>query len=41
VNAAPAPGGGFDLLAVVLTSAAEADALRLAGGDGAHLQLCR
>jgi folate-binding protein YgfZ len=41
VNAAPAPGGGFDLLAVLLTSAAEAGALRLASRDGPPLHLCR
>jgi len=41
VNAAPAPGGGFDLLAVLLTSAAEACNLHLATADGPLLRLCR
>ncbi len=37
VNAAPAPGGGVDLLAVVLTSAADEGDLRLGGADGPAL----
>lgn len=35
VNAAPAPGGGADLLAVAQTAAIAADALRLGATDGA------
>ena len=41
VNAAPAPGGGFDLLAVSSTNAAEAGDLRLGGPDGPVLRVCR
>jgi folate-binding Fe-S cluster repair protein YgfZ len=41
VNAAPAPGGGFDLLAVLSTTAAEAGDLRLGGPDGPALRVCR
>jgi folate-binding protein YgfZ len=41
LNAAPAPGGGFDLLAVLLTSAAETGTLCLASRDGPPLHLCR
>jgi folate-binding protein YgfZ len=39
VNAAPAPGGGADLLAVVQLAAAEAGDLRLASPDGCPLEL--
>lgn len=38
VNAAPAPEGGSDLLAVVQLAAAEAGGLRLAAPDGAPLE---
>jgi hypothetical protein len=38
VNAAPAPGGGFDLLAVVQTATASAGAVRLGSESGAELQ---
>ena len=41
VNAAPAPGGGFDLLAVASIEAAEAGDLRLSGPDGPALRVCR
>jgi tRNA-modifying protein YgfZ len=41
VNAAPAPGGGFDLLAVLATSAADLGDLRLGEPDGAVLRVCR
>jgi folate-binding protein YgfZ len=41
VNAAPAPGGGFDLLAVLPMSAAETGDLRLGGSEGPALHLCR
>lgn len=40
LNAASAPGGGFDLLAVLSTSAADADNLRLGAPDGSSLRLC-
>jgi folate-binding protein YgfZ len=40
VNAAPAPGGGFDLLAVVLTGAAEAGTLRLGSSEGPPVHPC-
>ena len=40
LDAAPAPGGGFDLLAVVSISAAEAGDLRLGGADGPVLRVC-
>jgi tRNA-modifying protein YgfZ len=41
VQAAAAPGGGFDLLAVVATSAADAGQLHLGGPDGAAVHVCR
>lgn len=41
LDAAPAPGGGFDLLAVVSTNAADAGDLRLGGPDGPVLRVCR
>jgi folate-binding protein YgfZ len=41
VNAAPAPGGGVDLLAVVLTSAAAEGDLRLGDADGPALSRWR
>ena len=41
VNAAPAAGGGFDLLAVLSTIAAETGDLRLGGPDGGELRVCR
>jgi folate-binding protein YgfZ len=37
-NAAPAPGGGFDVLAVVHTSSVEAGDVRLKSRDGARLE---
>ncbi len=37
VNAAPAPGGGTDLLAVVQIAAADANDVRAGAPDGAHL----
>lgn len=39
LDAAPAPGGGFDLLAVLSISAAEAGDLRLGGPDGPVLRV--
>jgi len=36
-NAAPAPGGGWDVLAVVLTPSVEAGEVRLKARDGARL----
>jgi hypothetical protein len=38
VNAAPAPGGGFDVLAVVQTSSAAGSTVRLGSLDGAPLR---
>jgi folate-binding protein YgfZ len=38
VNAAPAPGGGFDVLAVVHTSSAAGSTVHLGSPDGAPLQ---
>jgi hypothetical protein len=40
LDAAPAPAGGFDLLAVVSISAVEAGDLRLGGADGPVLRVC-
>ncbi len=37
VNAAPAPGGGFDLLAVVQTASVAGDTIRLGSRSGAEL----
>lgn len=39
VSAAAAPGGGFDLLAVLLTAAAEGGDIRLGAPDGPHIEL--
>jgi hypothetical protein len=36
-NAAPAPGGGWDVLAVVLSPSVEAGEVRLRSRDGAKL----
>jgi hypothetical protein len=38
VNAAPAPGGGFDVLAVVQTASAGGDDVRLGSRSGAALE---
>jgi tRNA-modifying protein YgfZ len=40
LNAAPAPDGGFDVLAVLSTDAADARDLRLGGPNGPSLHLC-
>lgn len=39
VDAAPAPGGGFEMLAVLQISSADADDLRLGGADGPSVRL--
>jgi folate-binding protein YgfZ len=41
LDAAPAPGAGVDLLAVVSVDAARAGDLRLGAGDGHELRVCR